>query len=155
MYLSAPAFCPSDTQLLNTFQNDFEHSAIILHHGDGVQHWQACLQTIEEHSGAVSSAAFSPVSGQYIASGSHDSTVKIWDAFSGAHQRTLEGHTDKINCLVWSYDDAFIITASADGTIKQWLANTGELHTLWDERINTGFQTGFASLSTASDPQSH
>ena len=127
MYLSAPAFTPNNTELLEAYQKDFGNSVTILHHGGGTQHWQACLQTIEGHTGAVSAVAFSPASGCYIASASDDFTVKIWDAVSGAHQKTLKGHTRKVNCLIWSYDDVFIMTASDDATIKQWHALTGEL----------------------------
>jgi WD40 repeat protein len=50
------------------------------------QIWDAgsgkCLQTLEGHSGPVSSVAFSPDSA-WLASASAGGTVKIWDAGSG------------------------------------------------------------------------
>ncbi|EXL40785.1 hypothetical protein FOCG_16729 [Fusarium oxysporum f. sp. radicis-lycopersici 26381] len=51
--------------------------------------WNACLQTLEGHSDLVSLVAFSADS-QRLASGSHDKTVKIWDAATGACLQTLE-----------------------------------------------------------------
>src|SRR4051794_28806134 len=50
--------------------------------------WSACLQTLEGHSGPVSSVAFSHDSTR-LASASDDSTVKIWDTSSGECLQTL------------------------------------------------------------------
>jgi WD40 repeat protein len=41
-----------------------------------------CLKTLEGHSHSVHSVCWSP-DGKYLASGSSDRTVKIWDANSG------------------------------------------------------------------------
>jgi WD40 repeat protein len=50
--------------------------------------WSACLQTLEGHSRAVSSVAFSHDSAR-LASASDDTTVKVWDASSGECLQTL------------------------------------------------------------------
>jgi WD40 repeat protein len=51
--------------------------------------WNVCLQTLECHGDSVSSVAFS-ADGQRLASGSHDETVKVCDAATGACLQTLK-----------------------------------------------------------------
>ncbi|MGD2218153.1 MAG: WD40 repeat domain-containing protein, partial [Gemmatimonadales bacterium] len=45
--------------------------------------------------------------------------------------RTLEGHTGSVNACAYSPDGARLVSASGDGTLKLWDAETGqEIHTL-------------------------
>ena len=39
-----------------------------------------------------------------LASASHDSTIKLWDAATGAERQTLEGHTGSANAVAFSPD---------------------------------------------------
>lgn len=128
MYLSTPAFTPTNSQLLITYHKDFQHSVKVLHHGDRPQYWHACLQTIEGDTDIVSSAVFSPPGNsncQYIASASYDFTVRICDAISGVCPKTLQGHIANISCLVWSPDGKYI-AGYHKFLIYLWNADTGE-----------------------------
>lgn len=57
--------------------------------------------------------------GDLIATGSMDSTVKIWN-FEGKLLHTLEGPSDEITCIDWHSKGNALLTASADGSIWMW-----------------------------------
>lgn len=66
-----------------------------------------------------------------LASGSEDTTIKIWDTGSGRQLITLKGHKKVVTKVTFSPDDARLASCSEDGTIKLWDAVTGrELTTL-------------------------
>lgn len=70
------------------------------------------------HGDIISSVAFSP-EGRYVASGSSDNTIKIWDTSSGACAKTLQGHTSSVNSVAFS-PDQYVASGSSDQTIKIW-----------------------------------
>jgi WD40 repeat protein len=86
--------------------------------------WSACLQTLEGHSNAVRSVAFSHDSTK-LASASSDSTVKVWDASSGECLQTLEGHSREVSSVTFSHNSAMLASASWDKTVKVWDASSG------------------------------
>lgn len=59
-----------------------------------------------------------------LATGSYDTTIKIWDMETGEELRTLTGHTSGIRCL--QFDDTKLISGSIDRTLKVWNWRTGE-----------------------------
>lgn len=54
----------------------------------------------------------------YLATGSYDATIKIWDLDTGKEVRTLRGHTMGVRCL--QMDDTKLISGSIDKTVKVW-----------------------------------
>jgi WD40 repeat protein len=75
--------------------------------------------TLEGHTGSVFALAFSP-DGKTLASGSKDTTVKLWDLTTGKNIATLQGHTDYVRSVAFSPDGKTLASASHDRTIKLW-----------------------------------
>jgi WD40 repeat protein/serine/threonine protein kinase len=71
------------------------------------------------HAVAVYSAAFSP-DGQWIASGSQDGKITVWDATTGEKRFSFAAHKWHVCSLAFSPDGRRFATASWDGTAKVW-----------------------------------
>ncbi|MCJ1352034.1 MAG: hypothetical protein MMC33_002018 [Icmadophila ericetorum] len=59
-----------------------------------------------------------------LATGSYDTTIKIWDTDTGTELQTLKGHTSGIRCL--QFDNNKLISGSIDKSLKVWNWRTGE-----------------------------
>jgi WD40 repeat protein len=64
------------------------------------------VKTLEAYSDKVYSISFSP-DGKYLASGSGDTTIKIWEVGSWKLIKTLEGHSNSVYSVSFSPDGKF------------------------------------------------
>jgi WD40 repeat protein len=77
----------------------------------------ALIKTLTGHSGPVNLVAFSS-DGKLLASGSADSTVKIWDVATGQLITTLSGYGGKITGLAFNPKNNNLFSVSAYGPVK-------------------------------------
>jgi WD40 repeat protein len=90
---------------------------------------EALVQTMSQGYGSVLCCAVSP-DGALIASGDHGGDTFLWSV-TGRFAGELSGHTDAVHGCAVSPDASFILTASADHTLKLWDPETHqELATL-------------------------
>ncbi|KAG6125694.1 E3 ubiquitin ligase complex SCF subunit scon-2 [Claviceps aff. purpurea] len=79
------------------------------------------IKTFKGHENGVTCLQFDH---NILATGSYDTTIKIWDIETGEVIRTLRGHTSTVRTL--QFDDSKLISGSFDKTIKIWNWQTGE-----------------------------
>jgi len=61
--------------------------------------------------------AFSP-DGKQVVSGSHDETVRLWDAATRAALQRLEGHSGCVSSVAFSPDGKQVVSGSDDETVR-------------------------------------
>lgn len=77
------------------------------------------------HTGDVVTAAFNPVDGNTIASGSTTGDILIWNVAAGTPGAPLTGNAGAVNQLSWSPNGAQIAAAYANNTVLIWDVATG------------------------------
>lgn len=83
--------------------------------------WRWAPNILRGHAGITIGLAFSP-DGKTLASGSTDSTVKLWNVATKQEVATLKGHKGPIWALAFSPDGRTIASGSIDTTIRLWRA---------------------------------
>jgi WD40 repeat protein len=79
-----------------------------------------------KHKDMMECVAFSP-DGSFMASGSRDGTVKVWESATSKLAADCHGHTGGVESIAFSSDGRFVASGSADTTVKVWQAETGRL----------------------------
>ncbi|KAI8927399.1 hypothetical protein BC831DRAFT_510942 [Entophlyctis helioformis] len=76
-----------------------------------------CTASLSGHTEAILSVCFSP-DGKSLATGSGDTTVRVWDLNTETPRHTLTGHTNWVQIVAWSPDCEWIASGSMDSTVN-------------------------------------
>ena len=74
----------------------------------------------EAATAAIKEAAGTETTGPYLASGSRDKSIKIWDATTGQCLATLLGHDNWIRGIAWHPGGKYLLSASDDKSLRVW-----------------------------------
>lgn len=78
----------------------------------------AVSKSFAGHRSGVISVEFHPMKGDFVASGSCDTNVKVWDLRRKTCLQSFKGHAKGVCCLAFSPDGKWIASGSEDGEVK-------------------------------------
>ena len=112
---------------------------------DGINQGEIDIQFLPAAGNDISALAFSS-DGAKLASGSMNTTVRLWDTTRNDGPVTLQKHTGWVNALAFSPDGQMLASGSTDKTVLLWDTATGELLATLLGHIN-----GIAALTFSPD----
>jgi WD40 repeat protein len=82
------------------------------------------LRTLAGHANGVSYCAFSP-DGAFLATASHDRTLRVWNMSTARTVKILSGHAEAVSACAFSPDGQSLVSAGHDRTARVWDVATG------------------------------
>ncbi|KAJ7728419.1 WD40 repeat-like protein [Mycena maculata] len=84
-----------------------------------------CSSTLSGHSSPILCASFSPT-GNFLATGSGDTTARLWNLDTETPSHTLAGHKGWVLCVEWEAMERRLATGGHDGHVRIWDPKTGK-----------------------------
>ncbi|MFE4105058.1 WD40 domain-containing protein [Almyronema epifaneia] len=150
---------------VSSFTGDFNQGLLVSgHRDDSVRVWQVNLysnhsrcQQVFQHQNWVRTLAFSP-DGAWLASGSDDCTIRLWQTANADFAYTLSGHTDPVRALAFDPSSQTLASAGQDGSIRLWQVQTGRFSTQLSGHAAAVYALAFSAdgrwLASGGDDQS-
>ncbi|MEL6221965.1 MAG: NB-ARC domain-containing protein [Cyanobacteria bacterium J06627_8] len=83
------------------------------------------VRLLKGHQNSITSVAFS-TNQPFLASSSHDHTVRLWDLMTGDALQVWEGHQNMVRTVAFSPDGTWLASGGDDCTIRYWHLETGQ-----------------------------
>ncbi|TFK68735.1 WD40 repeat-like protein [Pluteus cervinus] len=84
-----------------------------------------CSSTLSGHGSPILCASFSPT-GNLLATGSGDTTARLWDLNTELPSHVLSGHKGWVLCVEWEAMERKLATGGHDGHVRLWDPKTGK-----------------------------
>ncbi len=82
------------------------------------------INTLSRHSDTVKSIAFD-TDDTFLASGSSDSGIVLWNLHTNREYRRLIGHSNGVDSIVFTPDGQFLFSGGGDTAIQKWNCKSG------------------------------
>lgn len=106
-------------------------------------HWDvertSPIRSFNDHAGDVMGLSINPIDSNMFASGSCDSTAKVWDLRTGEVTHTFQGHDSDVNAIDFYPDGNAVGTVSDDSTCRIFdLRSYSEVNVFSHDLVLTG-----------------
>ncbi len=103
------------------------------------------LRVLSGHMREVLAVAVAP-DGSWLASGSYDGTVRIWDLATGRERAVLSGHTREVAAVAVAPDGSWLASGGRDRMVRIWDTATG-----LERAALSGHASDVTAVAVASD----
>jgi WD40 repeat protein/serine/threonine protein kinase len=122
--IAALAFSPDGNQLYSAGRPRNVGSPVDATVRSWNAHTGAALGVIQ-HESAVDAIAIDPT-GRWLASGTRDSSIRIWSRETGEELFVLRGHEGWVTCLAFGPEGRRLVSGSTDRTLRVWDLDSAE-----------------------------